>query len=80
MVAATMGYYPAYQFRFAALLIVGITLVYGGLVCITAVRGLGRRRRSAAALNLVALLCQTRRRGRIRSRHASFFGVFAPTS
>jgi hypothetical protein len=45
--AATMGYYPAYQFRFAALLIVGMTLVYGGLVCITAVRGLASGRRSA---------------------------------
>jgi hypothetical protein len=47
MVAATMGHYPAYAFRFAALLIVGMPLVFGGLVCITAVRGLARGRRSA---------------------------------
>lgn len=47
IVTATRGRYPAYEFRFAALLIVGVTLVYGGLVCITAGRGLARGRRTA---------------------------------
>lgn len=47
IVTATRGRYPAYEFRFAALLIVGMTLVYGGLVCITAGRGLARGRRTA---------------------------------
>ena len=47
IVTATRGRYPAYEFRFAALLIIGMTVVYGGLVCITAMRGLVRGRRSA---------------------------------
>jgi hypothetical protein len=43
--AMTRGY--NYDFRLAALLTLGITLVFGGAVCLTAVRGLARGQRRA---------------------------------
>ena len=46
MVTATRRSY-AYDFRFAALLLVGIVLVFGGALCLSAVRGLARGQRTA---------------------------------
>ena len=43
--AQIRGY--AYDFRFAGLLLVGIGLVFGGVLCLSAVRGLARRQRTA---------------------------------
>jgi len=44
-VAATRGY--NYDFRFAGLLLVGSTLVFGGALCLSSVRGLARGRPTA---------------------------------
>ena len=46
MVAATNRGY-AYDFRLAGLLLVGSTLVFGGALCLSAVRGLARGHRPA---------------------------------
>ena len=43
--AMTRGY--AYNFRLAGLLLIGITLVFGGVLCLSAVRGLARGHRTA---------------------------------
>jgi hypothetical protein len=59
LVTASRGRYATYDFRLAALLIVGMTAVVGGVVCLTAVRGLARGRRSAwgrALIGTVLLL------------------------
>jgi hypothetical protein len=58
MVTATERGY-AYDFRLAALLIVGIALVFGGALCLSAIRGLVRRQRTAwgrALIGTVLLL------------------------
>ena len=39
----------SYDFRYAALLLVGIVIVYGGALCIAAVPGLARRKRAAVS-------------------------------
>jgi hypothetical protein len=52
--ATERGY--AYDFRLAALLLVGIALVAGGVLCLSAVRGLARRRRSAWGRALIGTL------------------------
>jgi len=44
-VALARGY--AYDFRFAALLLLGLTMVFAGVLCLTAVRGLARGQRRA---------------------------------
>ena len=44
---ATSGVYQSYDFRLAALLILGMTIVFGGVLCLTAVRGLARGQRRA---------------------------------
>jgi hypothetical protein len=44
--AAGRGVYYSYNFRFAALLLVGIMLVLAGALCVAAVPGLSRRRGS----------------------------------
>jgi hypothetical protein len=46
VVTATRRSY-AYDFRLAALLLVGMALVLGAALCLSAVRGLARRRRAA---------------------------------
>jgi hypothetical protein len=46
IVAADMQGY-AYDFRLAALLLLGTTLTYGGVLSLSAVRGLARGRRTA---------------------------------
>jgi hypothetical protein len=59
IVTATMGRYDSYDFRLAALLIVGIALVFGGALCLSAVRGLARRQRTAwgrAVIGTILLL------------------------
>ena len=43
--ATTRGY--PYDFRYAGLLLVGITIVYSGVLCLWAVRGLARGERPA---------------------------------
>lgn len=43
--ATTRGY--AYDFRLASLLLLGITMVFGGVLCLTSVRGLTRGQRRA---------------------------------
>jgi hypothetical protein len=43
--ASTRSY--AYDFRLAALLVVGTALVFGAALCLSAVRGLARRQRAA---------------------------------
>lgn len=56
-VATERGY--AYNFRLASLLLLGIMLVFGGLLCLTAVRGLARGLRRAwdrAVIGAVLLL------------------------
>jgi hypothetical protein len=45
--AAGRGDYYSYNFRFAALLLVGILIVVAGALCIAAVPGLARRQRPA---------------------------------
>jgi hypothetical protein len=52
--ATTLGY--AYNFRLAALILVGITLVFGGALCLSAVRGLWQGRRTAWDRALVGTL------------------------
>jgi hypothetical protein len=47
MVTASRGAYPSYDFRLAALLLLGITMVFAGVLCLTAVRGLARGQRRA---------------------------------
>jgi hypothetical protein len=44
---ATSGVYQSYDFRLASLLILGITIAFGGVLCLTAVRGLARGQRRA---------------------------------
>jgi hypothetical protein len=52
--ATGRGY--AYDFRLAALLLVGIALVFGGALCLSAVRGLARRPRNAWGRALIGTL------------------------
>ena len=52
--ATGQGY--VYDFRLAALLLVGIALVFGGALCLSAVRGLARRQRTAWCRALIATL------------------------
>jgi hypothetical protein len=47
LVTASRGAYDAYDFRFAALLLLAMTMVFAGVICLTAVRGLARGRRRA---------------------------------
>jgi hypothetical protein len=47
--AAGRGYYYSYDFRFAALLLIGITILVAGALSIAAVRGLGRGQEPAWA-------------------------------
>lgn len=55
IVAATgRGY--AYDFRLASLLLVGIALVFGGALCLSAVRGLARGKRTAWGRALIGTL------------------------
>ena len=56
LAAAAMGLYATYNFRLAALIIVGMTAVFGGLVCLTAVRGLSRGQRSAWGRALIGTI------------------------
>lgn len=56
LAAAAMGLYATYNFRLAALIIVGMTAVFGGLVCLTAVRGLSRGQRSAWGRGLIGTI------------------------
>jgi len=55
MVTATRRSY-AYDFRLAALLLVGMTLVFAGALCLSAVRGLARRQRAAWVRALIGTL------------------------
>jgi hypothetical protein len=55
IVTAQMRNY-AYDFRLAALLLVGIALVLGGVLCLSAVRGLARGQRSAWGRALIGTL------------------------
>lgn len=55
MVTATRRSY-AYDFRLAALLVVGIALVFAAALCLTAVRGLARHDRAAWSRALVGTL------------------------
>jgi hypothetical protein len=52
--ATGRGY--AYDFRLAGLLLVGIALVFGGALCLSAVRGLARRQRNAWGRALIGTL------------------------
>ena len=52
--ATGRGY--VYDFRLAALLLVGIALVFGGALCLSAVRGLARRQRTAWGRALIGTL------------------------
>jgi hypothetical protein len=54
VVATVRGY--AYDFRLASLLLVGIALVIGGALCLSAVRGLARRQRAAWGRALIGTL------------------------
>jgi hypothetical protein len=47
LVTASRGAYDSYDFRFAALLLLGIMMVLAGVLCLTAVRGLARGQRRA---------------------------------
>ena len=47
--------YP-YDFRYAALLLVGIVIVYAGALCISAVSGLASRKRAAVPRAVSGLL------------------------
>jgi hypothetical protein len=55
LVTATSRSY-AYDFRLAALLLVGMALVVGAALCLSAVRGLARRRRAAWGRALIGTL------------------------
>ena len=55
IVTATSRSY-AYDFRLAALLLVGMALVVGAALCLSAVRGLARRQRAAWGRALVGTL------------------------
>ena len=55
LVTAGVRDYP-YNFRYAALLLVGIVIVYGGVLCIAAVSGLARRKRAAVSRAASGLL------------------------
>jgi hypothetical protein len=58
--AMTRGY--AYDFRLAALLLLGMTMVFAGVLCLTAVRGLVRGQRRAwdrAMIGTILLLLVT---------------------
>jgi hypothetical protein len=46
----------AYDFRLAALLLVGMALVFGAALCLSAVRGLARRQRAAWGRALIGTL------------------------
>ena len=54
MTATNKGY--AYDFRLAALLLVGITLVFGAALCLSAVRGLAHGHRGAWGRALIGTL------------------------
>ena len=47
MVTASTGVYRSYDFRLATLLLLGMTMVFAGELCLTAVRGLARGQRRA---------------------------------
>jgi lysylphosphatidylglycerol synthetase-like protein (DUF2156 family) len=55
MVTATRQSY-AYDFRLAALLLVGMALVFGAALCLSAVLGLARRQRAAWSRALIGTL------------------------
>jgi hypothetical protein len=55
MVTATSRSY-AYDFRLAALLLVGLALVFAAALCLAAVRGLARRQRAAWGRALIGTL------------------------
>jgi hypothetical protein len=55
MVTATRRSY-AYDFRLAALLLVGMALVFAAALCLSAVRGLARHQRAAWARALIGTL------------------------
>jgi hypothetical protein len=55
MVTATMRSYD-YDFRLAALLLVGMALVFAAALCLSAVRGLARRQRAAWGRALIGTL------------------------
>jgi len=55
MVTATRRSY-AYDFRLAALLLVGMALVFAAALCLSAVRGLARRQRTAGGRALIGTL------------------------
>jgi hypothetical protein len=55
MVTATRRSY-AYDFRLAALLLVGMALVFAAALCLSAVRGLARRQRAAWGRALIGTL------------------------
>lgn len=44
---ASRGVYPSYDFRLASMLLLGVTMVFAGVLCLTAVRGLNRGQRRA---------------------------------
>ena len=46
----------AYDFRFAGLLLLGFTITFAGILCLTAVRGLARARRPAWDRALIGTL------------------------
>jgi hypothetical protein len=47
LVTASRGAYDSYDFRFAALLLLGMTMAFAGVLCLTAVSGLARGQRRA---------------------------------
>jgi hypothetical protein len=47
LVTASSGAYDSYDFRLAALLLLGMAMVFAGVLCLTAVRGLARGQRRA---------------------------------
>ena len=55
MVTATRRSY-AYDFRLAALLLVGMAIVFAAALCLSAVRGLARRQRTAGGRALIGTL------------------------
>jgi heme/copper-type cytochrome/quinol oxidase subunit 3 len=55
IVTATMRSY-AYDFRLAALLLLGMALVFAAALCLSAVRGLARRQRAAWGRALIGTL------------------------
>ena len=62
LVTASRGAYDSYDFRLAALLLLGMTMVFAGVLCLSAVRGLARGQRRAwdrAMIGSILLLVVT---------------------